>query len=148
MLVTEFDPKDMLRVTRISSPDDRADIQALGRVLVEFDAETRSAPNKPVHLVVAETSIETNAKDRKDFADIARGLRAPRHVFAFVSPSLLLRGALQAVQWLTPPPPGHRVHAFSSVDAAKTWVRIEAGRPLSQLDDLLERVGYKGTPKK
>jgi hypothetical protein len=97
---------------------------------------------------VAETSVETNAKDRKDFADIAKSLRAPRHVFALVSPSLMLRGALQAIQWLTPPPPGHRVHAFSSVDAAKTWVRIESGRPLVQLDELLKRVGYTGTPKK
>lgn len=146
MLVTEFDPKDMVRVTRISSPDDRADIQALCRVLVEFDTETRAAPNKPVHLVLAETSIVTNAKDRKDFADIARGLRAPRHVFALVSPSLVLRGALQAVQWLTPPPPGHRVRAFSSVDDAKTWVRIESGLPLLQLEALLRRVGYAGTP--
>lgn len=148
MLVTEFDPKDLVRVTRISSPDDPADIQALGSLLLEFDADTRSAPTKPVHIVLAQTSIVTNAKDRKDFADIARSLRAPRHVFALVSPSLVLRGALQAVQWLTPPPPGHRVHAFSSVEDAKTWVRIESGRPLLQLDELLARVGYRGTPKK
>ena len=146
MLVTEFDRTDMVRVTRIASPDDRADIQALCRVLVEFDTQTRSAPNKPVHLVLAETSVVTNASDRRDFADVAKNLRAPRHIFALVSPSIVLRGALQAVQWLTPPPPGHRVSAFSKLDDAKTWVRLESGLQLLQLDDLLRRVGYASTP--
>jgi hypothetical protein len=146
MLATAFDATEALRVTRISSPDDRADLQGLSRLLVEFDAQTLAAPNKPVHLVLAETSIEANATDRKDFATVARNLRAPHLVFALVSPSIVHRGALQAVTWLTPPPPGHRVSSFTNLDSAMSWIRLEVGVPLLQLEPLLRRVGYAGTP--
>ena len=146
MLTTAFDPGEALRVTRISSPDDRADIQALSRLLVEFDTQTLTAPNKPVHLVLAETSIEANATDRKDLAAVAKSLRAPRLVFALVSPSIVHRGALQAITWLTPPPPGHHVSSFSKVEGATSWIRLEVGVPLLQLGPLLRRVGYAGTP--
>ncbi len=143
MFLSVFDPAYALRVSRVGPPSDRTDLDSVSRSIETFDRETMRTVRPPVHFLLVEDAIETNAADRKRFAQVAMGLKAPRLVFALVTGSMIHRGTLKAVTWLAPPPPGHRVDAFATIAEAQAWVESEIEGPLPALLALIARVGHR-----
>jgi hypothetical protein len=143
MFASLFDPAHALRVSRVGPPSDRTDLDSVSRTIESFDRETLRTVRPPVHLLLVEDAIETNAADRKRFAQVAMGLKAPRLVFALVTASMLHRGTLKAVTWLAPPPPGHRVDAFASLAEARVWIESTIREPLPTILELAAQVGHR-----
>lgn len=143
MFRTAFDPATVLRVSRVGPPSSRTDFDEISRCIEASDRETTRASRPPVHILIVEGAVETNASDRKRFAQVAMNLKAPRLVFALVTTSLIHRGTLRAITWLAPPPSGHSVSAFASLDEARVWIASEIKDDLPSLPLLATRVGYQ-----
>jgi hypothetical protein len=64
---------------------------------------------------------------RQRMAQANNSLCAERYYFAFVSPSLLIRGVFTAVLWLTRGRARHHLVAFAELAQASNWLQAQAG---------------------
>ena len=76
---------------------------------------------------------------RQRMAQTNNSLCAERYYFAFVSPSLLIRGVFTAVLWLTRGRARHHLVAFTNLEQACHWLQAEAGHTPLAIQRLYER---------
>jgi hypothetical protein len=77
---------------------------------------------------------------RKRMADFNRGVKSRPYFLALVTTSMVLRGALTMINWLSPPRPGQALTAHATFDEACRWAESMRGQPLPRLPDLMTAV--------
>jgi hypothetical protein len=93
-------------------------------------------------LLVAVTTPETPRPDatwRRRFAELKLELKAKRRYSALVTTSLLLRGAMTAINWIVPPSRHGEVVVFGTFDEAAAWCVAERGRRRQALYAMLDQ---------
>jgi hypothetical protein len=133
MFASAQDRKAGLQVGVFSSSGSPADDWAkMVEAMVAFDEEHWQRPERLVFILVVDA--ETQRPDpicRRQIAAARAGLKG-QHLFALVTPSVLIRGVLAALNWIHPPGPRYQTSSHLSLDEAITWAEEKAGRPLPQ----------------
>jgi hypothetical protein len=76
---------------------------------------------------------------RQRMAKANNSLCAERYYFAFVSPSLLIRGVFTAVLWLTRGRARHHLVAFADLAQACDWLQAQTGHTPSAIRQLYDQ---------
>jgi hypothetical protein len=93
-------------------------------------------------LLVAVTTPETPRPDatwRRRFAELKLELRARRRYTALITTSLLLRGAMTAINWIVPQSKRGEVAVFGTFGEAVEWSVEQRGRQAPALNAMLDR---------
>src|SRR5689334_8294586 len=94
-----------------------------------FDAMSPGFPGGiALHILVVEQPKERpDARWRARLAQVRAQLKTPRPYGALVTDSLMIRGVLRVVQWLTPPPPKLALTVHDTFESAARWAESLIG---------------------
>lgn len=95
-----------------------------------------------VSCAVMVTDVDTPSPPpvwRQRMAKANNSLCAERYYFAFVSPSLLIRGVFTAVLWLTRSRARHHLVAFADLAQASQWLQAQAAHSPSAIRRLYDQ---------
>lgn len=82
-----------------------------------------------VHVSIVEEGVPLpSPRWRKRFADFSKEILSEQYYFVMVTKSVVVRGMLTAILWMTDQRTGHHSHVVSSLDEAQRWLGGEIGK--------------------
>lgn len=139
MYVSAYDPNIGCLLQILDRQNTDQDFAQMLRDGERLDQECRASAEGTIHILI--TSIETerpNANWRKRFSEATANIKSQRYIFALVAPSILIRGVMTAINWLSPPPKHFHLAAHPNKEEAFRWVEKQRGQPIPILDKLYE----------
>jgi len=135
MNLINYDPVRLVLVVVVTAqPKTDADNEALLAALDKIDREGASQ-RKPIAVAICVdiAAPAPSAPWRKRFAEHRKAMKSPRVFFSIVAPTAVSRGALTAINWISPPPDHVRVVCHATVTEAANWIELTHGTPAGAL---------------
>jgi len=135
MFASRHDPLRALAVIVLAPPANDSDVGDYVACVQLLDQVGNNREGAALVLVLEEGYPLPDAETRKKAVDARRGMKS-RPVVSVVTKSALLRAALKAAHWISPPP--FEQHVAASFEEAVQYIESKRGPTLRLLDKMYD----------
>ena len=114
-----------------------ADWQRIYNDVVRLLQDSKQAQRDMLMVAIAHNTERPNATWRRKLAELRnQNQQIPRILSVIVTPSLLLRGIITAMNWIVPAKPTEQTIAADNFEEAHAWLRQKTQDPLDYLIEM------------
>ena len=112
--------------------------QAMYDDIARLKQESLQRQRDLIMVAIAEADTERpNANWRRKLSELRNHeSNKTRGFSALISPSLLLRGLVTTINWISPPSSKGKLVAIETIEEAISWLQRETGRSMSYLGEM------------
>lgn len=144
MYLTAYDPNGCILLCYVdgSSPEEEWEDAFATTKRLDQDAAQRGSDSLMI-MLIKPGAERPNATRRRRMAEARTRRKARRHLAVFISDSLLLRGFLKTLDWISPRPANEENGIVATFAEAVAWSEEKRGRPLPELWSLYQELQSK-----